>query len=209
MAVITSYTTLQTAVGDYLNRGDLTTFVPGFVQNWEERFYRDPKNFGRWMEISAEFTITASVVPVPADYLGLKYAYISGSPSARLDRVSINQIYGTYPRGGSDGTPVWIAREGENFVFGPEPDYGYTVRLIYWAKQTLIRSFASDAAAHWIIVNAPDLALYGSLLEAQPFLLNDERVPLWAAAYSEAIQSYRDLEDDEEYAGGPVQEVLA
>src|SRR6185295_20011433 len=106
MAVITGYTSLQTAVADYLNNSTLTTFLPNFVQNWEERFYRDPKNFGRWMETSATSTIASSVVAVPDGYLGLKYAYVVGSPSARLDRVSINQLYGTYPRGGNTGTPV-------------------------------------------------------------------------------------------------------
>jgi len=209
MAVITGYTSLQTAVADYLNNSTLTTFLPNFIQNWEERFYRDPKNFGRWMETSADSVIASDVVAVPASYLKLKYAYVSGSPSARLDRVSINQLLGTYPRGGSDGTPVWIAREGSNFLFGPEPDFAYTIHLIYFAKQTLIRNYAGDAAAHWLILNAPEMVLYGALLEAEPFLLGDARVPLWKAAYDYALQAYRDLFEDEEVSGAPVQEVLA
>lgn len=209
MAVVTSYTTLLTAVSDYLNRADLTTFIPGFVQNWEERFFRQPKNFGRWMEVSADPVIASGVIAVPAAYLGLKYAYVSGNPSSRLDRVSINQLYGTYPRGSSPSLPFWIAREGASFVFGPVPDDDYTIHILYWAKQTLMRSFAADAAAHWIIVNAPDMALYGALLEASPFLLNDDRVPLWAAAYDVAVSDYRDLQKEEDVSGSPVFEVMA
>lgn len=208
MAVIVSYSTLLTATADYLNRGELTSFIPNFVQQWEERFYRYPKNFGRWMEVSADPVISSSVVIVPAAYLGLKYAYVVGAPSARLDRMSINQLYGTFPRGGNTGVPEWIAREGANFVFGPLPDAAYTIHLLYWAKPTLMRSFGSDAAAHWIIVNAPDLALYGALLEASPFLLNDDRVPLWNAAYELALDAYRELHTEEDESGSPVQEVL-
>ena len=209
MAVITSYTTLLTAVSDYLNRSDLTTFLPNFVQNWEERFYRQPKNFGRWMETSTSGTISSGVLAVPSDYLGLKYAYVEGNPGARLDRASLNQLYGTYPRNGRTDVPAWIARDAGNFVFGPEPDDDYTIAYIYWAKPTKLRSFSGDAAAHWLIVNAPDICLYGSLLEASPFLLHDDRVPLWKTAYDMAVQDYRDLNRDEDVSGSPTFEVLA
>jgi hypothetical protein len=207
MAVITNYSSLQTAVGDWLAR-DVSGFVPNFIQNWEERFYRQPKNFGRWMEASFAGTIAASVLAVPSDYLGLKYAYVDGSPSSRLDRVSLNQLYGSYPRGSCTGRPRWIARDLENFVFGPAPDSTYSIAGVYYAKPTPIRSFANDAAAHWIIVNAPDLALYGALLEAAPFLQNDKRIPTWQAMYGQSLEDYRSLSKGEDVSGSPVQEVL-
>lgn len=211
MAVISSYSTLLTEVANWLPRSDLTASIPGFVQNWEERFYRDPKNFGAWMEVGADSTIASSVVAVPSGYLGLKYAYVVGGPSARLDRVSLNQLYGTYPRGGGTGTPVWMAREGSDFVFGPEPDYAYDIHLVYWAKPTVMRSYTTggaDAAAHWIIVNAPDLPLYGALLESRPFLGDDARVLMWKDAYDLALDAYRRLQRDEDVSGAPLQEVL-
>lgn len=209
MAVISSYSTLLTAVSDYLARSDLSTFTPNFVQNFEEDFFREPKNFGRWMETSTDSAIASSVVALPSAYLGLKHAYVSGSPSTRLDRVSLNQLYGRYPRGSRTGRPGWISREGSNFVFGPAPDSNYTIHLVYWAKPTLLRSFAADAAAHWLIVNAPDLLLYGALLAAEPFLKNDSRIPVWQALYDRALTSYRHLHADEDVSGSPIQEVLA
>lgn len=209
MAVITSYSTLQTAVTDYLARSNLSTFTPNFIQNWEEKFLRQPMNFGRWMETSLSSAISSSVVAVPSAYLGLKYAYVDGSPASRLDRVSLNQLYGRYPRGGDSARPVWISRDTTNFVFGPIPDSDYTIKGVYWAKPTLLRSFASDAAAHWIIVNAPDLALYGALLEATPFLRNDSRIQVWDGFYKTALQNYRDLQREEDVSGSPIQEVLA
>ncbi len=208
MAVITTYTSLQTAVSTWLARGDLTADVPQFIQNWEERFYRQPKNFGRWMEADFAATIASAVIPVPTDYLALKYAYVNANPASRLDRVSLNQLYGTYPRNGCTGFPGWIARDRESFVFGPAPDSDYDIAGVYYAKPTLMRSFASDAAAHWIIVNAPDLALYGALLEATPFLQNDKRIPTWQGFYSQALADYRDLQREEDLSGSPVQEVL-
>lgn len=209
MAVIASYSTLLTAVSDWLTRSDLTTFLPNFVQNFEERFYRQPKNFGRWMEVDLSSVIALSVIAVPSDYLNLKNAYVNGSPSTRLERVSIDQLYGRYPRGQSTGRPNWISRDSTNFVFGPNPDSAYTIKGVYWGKPALLRNFASDAAAHFLIVNAPDLCLYGALCESAPFLRKDERLVTWKQLYNEALQDYRDLFSEEEVSGSPSQEVLA
>ncbi|HET9868391.1 MAG TPA: hypothetical protein VFQ06_13925 [Nitrospira sp.] len=212
MAAVTSYTTLKTAVQNWIARGDVATYADELIQQWEEDFLRNPRNWGRWMETALSSAISSSVIAVPAAYLGLKYAYINGSPASRLDRVSLNQLYGSYPRGGGTGRPRWIARDVTNFVFGPAPDSDYTVKGVYWAKPTALRSYSTggaDAAAHWIILNAPDLALYGSLLQASPFFRNDARVALWQTFYDRGLVSYRDQIRDEDVSGSPVQELLA
>ena len=210
MATVTSYSTLLTAIAAWLKRSDLSSHAPGFVQLWEEKFYRQPKNFGTWMEVAGTIgTVASAMVAVPAAYLGLKVAYINGSPSSRLDRVSLTQLYGSYPRGGTTGLPRMISRNGSNFEFGAEPDSAYVLKGTYWAKPTNLRTYAADAAASWIILNAPDLALYGSLLQAEPFMKNDARIAVWQTLYDAALQDYRDLFTGEDYSGSPVLEVLA
>ncbi len=193
MAVITSYSTLLTATGDYLARSDLTTFLPNFVQNWEERFFRDSQNWGSWMESALSVTLSSNVAALPASYLGLRVANFSGFSA--LKRVTLEQLYDRYPRGrATAGTATHIARNGSNFVFGPEIQSGDLIG-VYYAKPTALRSYATggaDAVAHYLIVNAPDLLLYGALLEAMPFVKKDERIPTWAAAYDTALTAYRD-----------------
>lgn len=197
MALVTSYSSLISNVQTYLARGDLAADVPGFVQNWEEKFYRAPKNHGRWMEQALSATIASNVIPVPNDYLNLKNVYVNGSPSSRLEFVGLEQLLGRYPRGSGNSIPSWMARERTNFIFGPEPDSAYLIQGTYWAKPTVMRSYAGDAAAHWIIVNAPDLPLYGALLEAEPFLKNDSRILIWKSFYDNALKDYRDLMESE------------
>lgn len=208
MAAITTYATLVTEVASWLARGNLTAAVPGFIQNWEESFYREPTNWGRWMESAFTGTIASSVIAVPTGYLGLKYAYVNSTPSSKLDRVSLNQLYGTYPRNGDTGLPRWIARDLTNFVFGPRPDSGYSIAGVYYAKPVVLRSFAADAAANWLIVNAPDLVLYGSLLQATPYLQNDKRIATWQMLHDQALRTYQRMNRDEDVSGSPLQEVL-
>ena len=205
MAVITNYETLLTAVADYVARDDLTSFAANFVQNWEERFYRDPQNWGDWMESSTTFS--ASAASVPADFLAVKYATVQGDvSSAPLQRVSLAVLLGQWPRGIS-GKPRMIAKQGSSFVFGPEPDSSYTITLQYYAKPTLLRSDADGA--NWLTTHAPDLCLYGALLEAEPFLKNDGRIAVWRDFYTDALAAYRDQQRDEEFTGSPMVAVLA
>jgi len=209
--VITGYTSLQTAVSDYLARSDLTSFLPLFVQNFEERFYRDPLNVGAWMESALNISndATTGLAAVPTDYLRLKNAYLSGILAPPLVRVSLEQLYARYPRSGTLSQPQYIARDGSNFVFGPVPSGSYTIVGTYYAKPVLLRNFASDAAAHWLIVNAPDLLLYGALLEAEPFLKNDQRVVLWKSAYDMALDTYRRMQAEEDQSGSAIFSVVA
>jgi hypothetical protein len=208
MAVITGYSTLLTEVGSWLARSDLSAAIPGFVQNFEERFYRQPKNFGKWMESSLSVAISTTAA-VPSDFLALRVAYLNGQTNANLISTSLEQMLIQYPRAGTAGQPKWIARNAETFIFGPVPSSGYTLNGTYYAKPTLLRSFASDAAAHWLILNAPDLLLYGSLMEAQPYVMNDKRYPLWDAKYKEALQDYRDLIRTQNNSGGSMQTLVA
>lgn len=192
MSLVTSYSSLVSSIQNYLARGDLATDAPGFVQNWETAFYRQPKNHGPWMEAQLTGTIASNVLAVPANFLNLKVAFISTSPACRLEWVSTEQLYGRFPRGGWSDTPEWISRDRTNFVFGPEPDSGYSVSGTYWARPVALRDSPDDAQAHWITLYAPDLALYGSLLQAEPFLKNDSRIAVWERFYANALKDYRD-----------------
>jgi hypothetical protein len=196
--VIVDYASLQTSVGDWLARADLTTFIPAFIQNFEERFYRDPLNWGGFMEKALSGTVASGVVATPSDYLGLKLAYVSGQNLPPLERISRQQMLSRYPRSSSVGIyPKYISRDVTNFIFGPIPSDGTVILGTYYAKPTLLR----NSGGTWLITNAPDMLLYGALLEAEPFMKNDARLALWQAMYSNALDTYRALNRDEADSG--------
>jgi hypothetical protein len=201
MAVISSYSTLLTEVANWMSRSDLTADIPGFIQLWEEEFYNDPDNWGAWMETALSATIANNVAPVPADYLGLKIAYISGQVSAPLKRVSLDQLYQRYPRANAvSGTPVYIARNGSNFEFGPIAGDG-TLSGTYYAKPTLLRD--DSDGINYLITNEPHLCLCGSMAQAQLFVQNDKRNPVWQQKYEAALVAYRRRQVGEDYSGSP------
>ena len=73
----------------------------------------------------------------------------------------------------------------------PTPNEDYTVQIVYRAN---IPALASNST-NWLLTLAPDLYLYGALLMAEPYLQNDERIPLWAGAVQKTIADMN-LESD-------------
>lgn len=101
---ITTYAELQTAVGNWLHRGDLTSIIPDLIRLGELRIFREVRC--RVMETALNSTIASGVVAVPSDYLDLKFAYVDATPTSPLQRVAVSQIYEHYPNRSASGKPV-------------------------------------------------------------------------------------------------------
>lgn len=193
---ITSYSTLKTAVADWLARDDLTSYIPDLITFAEARIYREMKV--RQMETALSSAIAAGVLTVPTGYTQMKWAYVNGSPTSPLTRVSLEQLYSQYPTRSSGGKPRYFAREAETFVFGPYPDSTYTIKGVYYKKLTVL---SDSNTTNWLITDAPDLILFAALVEAKIFIMDDPRITLWNARYEAARAAITQQDRDEEFSG--------
>lgn len=194
---ITSYSELQTAVGNWLNRPDLSSYIPDLVMMGQLRIYRDMRI--RAMESALNVTIDGSGnAALPTDYTDLKYAYIDGTPTQPLQRRNVQYIFDTFPTRSSDAKPKFISRDAGNFIFGPFPDSTYTVKGTYYARLPLL---SNSNTTNWFIVNAPDLLLFAALTEAEKFIKNDDRVALWSASYESIKTQIVNEERRESHSG--------
>jgi hypothetical protein len=51
---------------------------------------------------------------------------------------------------------------------------------------------------------APDGLLYGALVEAEPYLMNDARINTWGSMYDRAITSLTKSDEEGQYSGVPL-----
>jgi hypothetical protein len=58
--------------------------------------------------------------------------------------------------------------------------------MLHWKALTPLSGAATSNA---LLVLAPDLYLYASLVAASPFLLADERIPVWNALYTQGKEA--------------------
>jgi hypothetical protein len=87
------------------------------------------------------------------------------------------------------GTPLYYADTAWDWwYFSPTPSQAYPVEILYYER---IAPLSSSNQTNWLTQNAPNAMLYGTLLQAMPFLKNDQRV-IFQQKYSEAIKSLKD-----------------
>ncbi len=196
---IASYSELKTAVASWLNRSDLTATVPDLIRFGELRIYRDLRI--RAMETALSASISSGVVAVPSGYVELKFAYLDTTPVGKLQRKDAEWIYHNYPSRSAGEAPKFIAREADNFIFGPYPDSTYTVKGVYYKR---LDALSDSNTTNWFTTNAPDILLFAALCEAEPFLENDERVVLWERKYGQVKDRIQREDDQEEFSGSPM-----
>ncbi len=190
---ISNFSELKTAIANWLDRDDLTDRIPEFISLCEARFNRDLRI--RAMETKQ----TASTVggqqnyALPTNYLQMRNFQINGSPNRILEYLT-PEMFDRKWAGSTNGKPMVYSILADEIQLGPTPDDVYTMEMLFYKKFDAL----SDAApTNWMITNAPDVYLYGSLLEAEVFLVNDQRLQVWSSGYSRAIEamSHADLRD--------------
>ena len=192
--MITSYTTLITAVADWLDRDDIDSGIETMVGLMESRLYRKLRI--RFMESALSVAISNGVAAVPADFLEFKQAWLDTNPTQPLEPVSIATLYNHYPVRSADSRPLMVAIREGNFEFGPYPDADHTLSGTYYARPTALSTSNEN---NWLTANAPDVLLYGTLLHTAAYVGDDERLATWTSAYDRLLDELNDQERTQRY----------
>ena len=67
-----------------------------------------------------------------------------------------------------------------------QPDSATTLQINYYKKLTAL---SDTNTTNDILTNYPELYLYASLAESSPFLMQDERLQVWAGLFKDALLS--------------------
>jgi hypothetical protein len=196
-----TYANLQTAIGTHLNRTDLATYAPDFIKLAEAKFSRDPRL--RYL-VKADISVAADGYALPAGFKELVSLYFDGETYyGPLVVVSPNELAHHKGRLGDSGVPQKVAIVGTanpTLRFAPEPNQTFDFKLIY--NSTLRGQELSDSnTSNWLLDLAPDIYLYGALIEAEAFLQEDQRIALWKAMLEESLRHYHIDQQRKEYGG--------
>lgn len=190
---LSTYAGLKASIASWLARSDLTTPIPDFITLAHKALMRDLRGHLRLQKRDTAFSVTGEYVPVPSDFLELVSIRLTSTDPdyelAFLPEASMTSYYGT-----GSGIPKFVSLVGstsggaESFRFAPAPDATYTATVEYFAT---LPAMSADIDTNWILTDHPQLYLYGSLLQAAAYIGDDPRIPLWQAAYAEALDAVR------------------
>ena len=183
-----NYSQLKSNIADFLNRSDLTAVIPTFIELAEAQMERPLRV--RQMIARATAPVDTQYSAVPADFLEAKTFKITSSrpiqpiefltPEQMDDR---DQLFANAP-----GIPKYFTIVGNQIRVSPVPDATYTAELMYIAK---LAKLSDSVTTNWLLAASPDAYLYGSLMQAAPYLKDDERVAVWGTLYNTAIESIK------------------
>lgn len=183
---IATYSDLQSAAADWLNRTDLSSVIPTFISLAEAKFNRELRT--RDMLSRSQASSSDEFIAMPADFLEMydlelnmsgisaqqPLAYIGPNEAKSL---KANKIV---------GKPRYFTIIDGAFEIIPAPTSSTTLLITYYAR---IPALSATQTTNWLLTKSPDLYLYSTLLEAAPYLKNDERVQLWAAARQQVMDA--------------------
>jgi len=195
---LTTYTELKASIADWLNRTDLTTTIPDFISLAEAQIERTLRT--RQMIVRANASFDSEYGAVPDDFLETKSLKLtSTNPLTPLAFLSIDDMDAARSHYTASGRPRFFSVVGGQFRISPTPDAAYTTELIYFAK---LSKLSSTVASNWLLTSSPDIYLYGSLLQAAPYLQDDARIQVWATLYERALNDLRTADDRGASSGG-------
>ena len=198
---LSTYTELKDAVADWLDRSDLTARIPDFITLAEARVSRDLRI--RAMEVRSTMTTTAGkqYFNLPTNYIQMRNIQLNTNPTAALEYITpemLDRLYGS----NTTGKPRAYTLIGDEIQLAPIPDSTYTLEMAFYEKfSPLGDGTGGSVVSNWLTSNAPDVLLYGALLEAEPFIKNDERVGLWVNAYNSAITKIQSADSRDRHSG--------
>jgi len=194
---INSFTTLKSAISNWLDRDDLSDQLPDFISLNEALFNRVLRI--RPMEtIVTDTTVSGTkAYDLPTGYVQMREIHLDTTPVTSLQYISPEMLYRVWA-GSSSGKPDSYSIIGDKIYFGPTPDSAYNYTMTYYKT---FDALSDSNTTNWVILNAPDVYLYGALLQAEPFLQNDQRIPVWERGLRQALSDLQSQDDKDRHSG--------
>jgi len=198
MAEIMTFDSLKTDIRRYLERGftlatDQIVFeqIPRLINLAEQRIARELKVEGLINVLSGALQPGLAVYPKPDRWRQtVSFNFGNGTDNSTYNQLwprSYEYLRSYWPDRSKTGTPLFYAEyDYNNWIVAPTPDAAYPFEVLVYQLIPLL----DDAnQSNWLTEYAPQLILYGALLEATPFLKNDERIQVWQSMYDRAAQA--------------------
>lgn len=192
---ITTYSELVAAVANWLTRDDLVERIPEFITLAEAKLNRGVRFFG--MEKRSSISVDMSsgepqYISVPSDFHSVIRMYLpdeTGSPLIEyVEETRASEYASLYT---ATGRPVHFTAFGDELQLIPPPDEAYRIEMVY---RSLIPALSDSNQTNWLLTIAPDAYLYGALLEAAPYMKDDERIQVWVAGLTAAIDGLNNIQ---------------
>jgi hypothetical protein len=192
MAAVMTYTSLAADIASYLERTDAQTIakIPTFIMLAEQVIASEIKFLGNLTVNNSTMVLGDAVIEKPARWhktVSMNIVVNGERQPVFLRKYEYLREY--WPDATATGVPAYYADyDYTHWLVAPTPAAAYTFEILYYQR---LQPLDDSNQTNWFTEYAPQALLYGSLLQAMPFLKNDERIPMWQAQYQQIIQTLK------------------
>ena len=191
-AVAMTYDSLVENIQSYLERTDTATLdkIPLFIMLAEQVIASEIKFLGNLNVANSTFTTAQNTLQQPARW----HKTVSMNVTVAGERQPIllrtyEYLREYWPDDTQTGIPKFYCDYNyDNWLVAPTPASTYSLEVLYYER---VQPLDSTNQTNWFTIYAPQALLYGSLLQAMPFLKNDERTPMWQAQYQAIMNTLK------------------
>ena len=191
-AAVMTYDSLVADIASYLERSDAATLekIPTFIMLAEQIISSQIKFLGNLTVNTSTIPQGSNIIDKPARWrktVSMNITVDGKRTPVLLRKYEYLRQYSQNPT--SEGIPKYYADyDYTHWLVAPTPDADYNFEVLYYERP---QPLDSSNQTNWFTQYAPQALLYGSLLQAMPFLKNDGRVQLWQAMYGEIMATLK------------------
>lgn len=206
------YDGLITSIGETLNRSDLDDQIPGWIVLAEEHHKADLRI--KEMLETEEVEVDGRTIALPTRYVKMKRLRMLEETGGRPWKMteltsdemtakwrSPSQVGYRLPDGRPTNLPFYFSVDGEiEFEVDPTEFTGATNPIAEIKFYQSFLALSTSNTSNALLLRSPGSYFYGALVHSAPFLLDDDRVPLWGSAYQSCVTKLNMTDRDR---GGP------
>ena len=190
---ISTYQELKDAINLWLNQPEIEQSIPILISLAEADIARKLRHWQQEKKVRTSFDEGYEFLPDDwLETIALRHA--DGTEIQQVGVTEMSDIKSTV----RTGKPMYYRVEAGRIEVYPAPDQSYDVDLLYYAR---VPALSDAQTTNWILVNHPDILLYGSLLQSAPYLGEDGRVTVWGNLYASAIDALQNDSDAARHSG--------
>jgi len=188
-----TYDSLVEDISSYLERTDTATLekIPQFIMLAEQVIAAELKFLGNLTVATSNMVTGEPVIDKPARWrktVSMNIIVAGKRQPVLLRKYEYLREY--WPEASQEEVPKFYCDyDYTHWLVAPTPAQDYTFEVLYYER---IQPLDSSNQTNWFTQYAPQALLYGSLLQAMPFLKNDERIPMWQQQYTQIMSVLKD-----------------
>lgn len=188
---VMTYDDLTSTVLQYLERKDTAVVdaIPTFISLAEFEIAQEIKTLGQLQVVESTMTAANPILQKPARWrktVSMNVSVAGVRQPVYLRKYEYLKNY--WPDNTKTDIPLFYAdTDWDHWYLAPTPTLAYNFEVLYYER---IAPLSSTNQTNWLTQNAPNAMLFGTLLQAMPFLKNDQRT-IFQQKYTEALQALK------------------